>query len=137
MMDGLVKELDTEMTQAELEEKDAQEDYESLMKDSADKRAEDSKAVTDKEAAKAEMETELQAHTDAKKANEDELTATKEYIATLHADCDFLLEYYDKRKEARANEIDAIGKAKAVLSGADYSLVQTGTAVRVLKHLRA
>merc|ERR1719324_450849 len=48
MMDGLVKELETEMTQAELEEKDAQEDYEKLMKDSSDKRAEDSKSLTDK-----------------------------------------------------------------------------------------
>ena len=28
------------------------------------------------------------------------------------------------RKEARAGEIDAIKKAKAVLSGADYSLLQ-------------
>merc|ERR1719379_910218 len=137
MMDGLVKELDTEMTEAELEEKDAQEDYEKLMKDSADKRAEDSKAITDKEAAKAEMETELQAYKDEMKSNNDELTATKEYINTLHVDCDFLLEYYDKRKEARANEIDAIGKAKAVLSGADYSLVQTKTAVKISKHLRS
>merc|ERR1719316_1186149 len=142
MMDGLVKELDTEMTEAQLEEKDAQEDYEKLMKDSADKRAEDSKAITDKEAAKAELETELQAYKDDMKSNTDELTATKEYINTLHIDCDFLLEYYEKRKEARANEIDAIGKAKAVLSGADYSLVQTNQAVlrqigKVSKHLRS
>ena len=28
------------------------------------------------------------------------------------------------RKEARAGEIDALKKAKAVLSGADYSLLQ-------------
>merc|ERR550537_1771976 len=80
MMDGLVKELDTEMTQAELEEKDAQEDYEKLMNDSADKRAEDSKSITDKEAAKAELETELQSHTDSKTANEEELGATKDSI---------------------------------------------------------
>merc|ERR1719313_2741704 len=137
MMDGLVKELDTEMTQAELEEKDAQEDYEKFMKDSSDKRAEESKAITDKEAAKAEMETELQAHTDSKTSNEQELEATKEYIQTLHMDCDFLLENYATRKEARAGEIDAIGKAKAVLNGADYSLVQTSTNVKITKHLRA
>ncbi len=42
--------------------------------------------------------------------------------------CDWLLKYYDVRKEARASEIDALGKAKAVLSGADYSLLQTATA---------
>ena len=32
-----------------------------------------------------------------------------------------LIKYFDMRKEARTSEIDALGKAKAVLSGADYS----------------
>merc|ERR1719456_251370 len=133
MMDMLVKELDTEITEAELEEKDAQEDYEKFMKDSADKRAEDSKTITDKEAAKAEMETELQAHMDTKAADETELAAVNTYIQTLHTDCDFLLEYYQVRKDARAGEVEALKNAKAVLSGADYSLVQTHVAVHVVQ----
>jgi chromosome segregation ATPase len=127
MMDMLVSDLDKEMTAADLEEKDAQGDYEKTMSDAADKRAGDTKDLTDKKAAKATLDTEMQAHTDAKKASETELKATKDYIETLHNDCDFLLEYYAERKDARASEIDAIGKAKAVLSGADFSLVQTGT----------
>jgi len=126
MMDMLVSDLDKEMTAADLEEKDAQKDYESTMSDAAMKRSGDTKDLTDKKEAKATIETELQTHTDAKKASEEELKAVKDYIQTLHNDCDFLLEYYSERKEARASEIDAIGKAKAVLSGADYSLVQTG-----------
>merc|ERR1719375_2971959 len=121
MMDSLIKELDTEMIEAEATEKNAQEDYEALMKDSSDRRAEDSKAITEKETAKADLETELQGHTEKKDADEDELAATKEYIGTLHADCDFVLENYDTRKEARAGEIDALIKAKAVLNGADFS----------------
>merc|ERR1719160_1084083 len=138
MMDMMVSDLDKEMTAADLEEKDAQGDYEKTMSDAANKRAGDTKDLTDKQAAKATMETELQTHTDAKKASETELEATKDYIQTLHNDCDFLLEYYSERKEARASEIDAIGKAKAVLSGADFSLVQTGTSiVNIHQHLRA
>jgi len=138
MMDMMVSDLDKEMTQAKLEETDAQEDYETAMKDAADKRSSDTKDLTDKEDAKASMEEELQTHTDAKKAAETELKATKDYIQTLHNDCDFLLEYYAERKEARASEIDAIGKAKAVLSGADFSLVQTSSTVKaVQQHLRA
>jgi len=121
MMDGLVAELDKEMTEAQVTEKDAQEDYEELMSDAAARRAEDTKSITEKESAKADLETELQAHGDKKAADEEELKATKEYITTLHTDCDFLLEFYSTRKEARASEIDALGKAKAVLSGADYS----------------
>merc|ERR1719237_2035063 len=62
MMDLLVKDLDTEMAEAEAEEKDAQQDYEQMMADSAQKRTEDSKSLTDKQAAKAELETALEEH---------------------------------------------------------------------------
>jgi len=130
MMDALVADLDKEMTEAEVTEKDAQGDYEQMMKDSAAKRAEDSKALTDKEAALADLQGSLQSNGDSKKATEAELGATNQYITSLHAECDWLLKYYDMRKEARTNEIDALEKAKAVLSGADFSLVQTS------RHLR-
>jgi chromosome segregation ATPase len=125
MMDLLIKDLDKETTVAETEEKDAQADYTVFMKDSADKRAEDSKTLGDKEAALADTESALQSHTDDKTSLEKEHAATMQYIASLHAECDWLLQYFDVRKEARASEIDALGKAKAVLSGADFSLIQT------------
>merc|ERR1719327_1275301 len=125
MMDMLVKDLDKEMTIATATEKDAQADYETFMKDSAEKRAEDSKSVEDKMGAIAEMEGVLQSDTDAKAAAEQEHAATLEAIASLHAECDWLLKYFDMRKDARASEIDALRKAKAVLSGADFSLLET------------
>merc|ERR1719263_2141057 len=49
MIDLLVKDLDKEMTVAQTEEKDAQADYETMMKDSASKRADDSKTLADKQ----------------------------------------------------------------------------------------
>merc|ERR1719265_1440656 len=125
MIDLLVKDLDKEMTVAKTEEKDAQGDYEQFMKDSAAKRADDSKTLADKEGALADNEAALQKHTDEKASTTKELAATLQYIQSLHAECDWLLQYFDVRKEARTSEIDALGKAKAVLSGADYSLVQT------------
>merc|ERR1719453_2629012 len=130
MMDGLKADLDKEITEMELEEKDAQGDYEAAMKDAAAKRATDSKAITEKEGSKAELEAECQKNKDAKKASESELMETEMYIMELHQDCDFLLENFDARKEARANEIDAMKKAKAVLSGADYSLLETSHSTR-------
>merc|ERR1719401_652769 len=53
MIGLLIADLDKEMTEAETQEKDSQADYEELMKDSAQKRAADSKSLADKEAAKA------------------------------------------------------------------------------------
>merc|ERR1719337_578221 len=95
------------------------------MEDSKEKRAEDSKAMEDKEGAKANAEKSLEEHKATLASTTKELGATLQYIASLHAECDWLLQYFDVRKEARTDEIDALGKAKAVLSGADYSLVQT------------
>merc|ERR1719217_42673 len=68
-------------------------------------------------AAIAEFEGLLESHTEAKAADEKELAGTLEVIASLHAECDWLLKYFDVRKDARASEIDALGRAKAVLSG--------------------
>merc|ERR1719277_298998 len=126
MIDLLVKDLDKEMTVAKTEEKDAQADYEQFMKDSAAKRADDSKSLSDKEATLADLQATLEKSTEDKTSSTKELGATLAYIQSLHAECDWLLQYFEVRKEARTSEIDALGKAKAVLSGADYSLVQTG-----------
>jgi len=124
MIDLLIKDLDKEITEAETEEKDSQAEYEQLMSDSAEKRTVDSKSLANKEAAKADLEAKLEAHRESKAAAVKELMATVKYIQSLHAECDWLLQYFDVRKEARAGEIDSLTKAKAILSGADFSLMQ-------------
>jgi len=121
MINLLVKDLDKEMTEAETSEEDAQKDYEELMKDSAEKRTGASKSLTEKQATKAALEAALESHKEEKASTEKELQATVMYIQSLHADCDWLLQYFDMRKDARSSEVDALGKAKAVLSGADFS----------------
>jgi len=125
MIDLLIKDLATEMTTITAEEKNAQEDYVKFMADSADKRAADSKLIEEKEGAKADTEAALQAMGEEKKSKSKEAMATMKYIEDLHLECDWLIKNFELRKEARAGEVDALKKAKAVLSGADYSLVQT------------
>lgn len=134
-MDLLIKDLDKEITEAQVTEKDAQEDYDTFMQDAAEKRAQDSKTLADKEGALAELKSDLEDHTGSLASTKKELSATNQYIHNLHLECDWLIKYFDMRKEARANEIDALGKAKAVLSGADYSLIQTSARARkFLRH---
>jgi septal ring factor EnvC (AmiA/AmiB activator) len=122
MINLLITDLDKDMAEAETTEKDSQADYEELMADSAQKRAEDSKTIADKESAKAQTEEDLQAHEQSLKEDTQDLGLTLKYIHDLHLECDWLLKYFDVRQEMRASEIDALGKAKAVLNGADYSL---------------
>merc|ERR1719205_503708 len=125
MLDLLSKDLEKEMTEATTEEKDAQADYEQLMKDSAAKRTVDSNSLAEKGSSKADTEAELQAHESHKTGEGKELMATMAYISSLHAECDWLLQYFDVRKEARAGEVESLKRAKAVLSGADFSFLQT------------
>merc|ERR1719502_735217 len=65
MIDLLIKDLDKEMTEAETDEKNSQKDYEALMADSAAKRTEDSKGLTEKGGLKADLEAPLEKHTEA------------------------------------------------------------------------
>merc|ERR1719253_853745 len=130
MIDLLVADIDKDNQIMEVDEKDAQKEYEEFMADASEKRAQDSKAITDKEGAKAETETELQTNKESKQSKTLEAMETAKYISGLHGECDWLLKNFDAREAARSGEIDALGKAKAVLSGADFSLVQTA-AVRL------
>merc|ERR1719311_958618 len=132
MIDLLVKDLDKEMQEAEVEEKDAQKEYEKVMSDSAAKRAQDVKLITEKTAMKAQLETELEGSKEGKASSTKELMATLEYMSSLHGECDWLLKNFDVRKEARASEVDALGKAKAVLNGADFSLLQKAAGAKFL-----
>merc|ERR1719166_559172 len=125
MLDLLIKDLEKDIAAAKLDEQHGQLDYETMMKESAAKRTEDSKSLGAKLEDKADAEKALSDYSDVKKDTTDELMATMKYIQSLHLECDWLLQYFDVRKEARTGEIDSLGKAKAVLSGADYSLLQT------------
>jgi len=124
MITVLIGDLDKQMTEAEAEEKNAQADYETLMTDSAEKRTADSKSLSEKNAAKADTEAALEGQEEDKASIAKQLGATMKYIASLHAECDWLVKYFDVRQQARADEVDSLQNAKAVLSGADYSLIQ-------------
>ena len=119
MIDVLIADLDKEMTEAKTDEKNGQEDYETMMAESAAKRTEDSKALSGKLSAKADAEKTLSEQNEIKKDTAKELWATIKYIDSLHHECDWLLKFFDVRKTARTGEIDALVKAKEVLSGAD------------------
>merc|ERR1719443_2476439 len=120
-MDMLLKELSGDITDAENEEKTAQKDYERLMADSQATRSQNAASITDKEAAKADMDTAIEQTKEKLDSQQASLAEIKQYIIQLHANCDFLIENYDLRKTARENELTSLANAKSVLSGANYA----------------
>jgi chromosome segregation ATPase len=121
LLKGLTRELEKEIQEAEHDEKTATRDYEELMSDAQESRAQNVKSVADKESTKAEVEGKLQEAKTQQVVTNDALTTVKNYIADLHASCDFIVAQFETRKEARGNEIESLKNAKAVLSGADYA----------------
>merc|ERR1712241_1665532 len=118
MMQMMITDVEKEITESKTEEKNAQEEYDQLMVDSGEKRRMDSKTLSDKESAKADLEKSLQQMAKEEKTTKFEVMTTAETLKDLHLECDWLLSNSEARKEARAGEIDALKKAKAVLSGA-------------------
>merc|ERR1719356_1297442 len=121
MMDLLVKDLQKDVTERETTEKDSQADYEQFMTDSSLKRAQDSKTLSEKRGVKADTEANLEKTHEEHKSKKAELMANEKYNMGLHQECDWLIQNFDTRKEARSGEIDSLKNAKAVLAGADYS----------------
>jgi len=50
--------------------------------------------------------------------NNEAIAKLDESLHAIHADCDFLLKYFDVRQQARKEEMASIVEAKAILSGA-------------------
>merc|ERR1719221_1709878 len=112
------------MTEAETVEKNAQTSYETMTSDAAAKRAADLKLIASKESAKADAEVDKTSASEAETATSKQLMATKKYEMELHQDCDWLLQNFDLRKEARTSESESLKEVKAILAGSDFSLVQ-------------
>jgi len=117
MMDTFIADLDKEMTEAKMEEKHAQQDYEELMKDSADERVELSKSLTNKEAALADLKVELERHVASHADATRDIQTVDKMIISVHQDCDFTLKWFEARTQMRHEEIDALHKEKTILKG--------------------
>eukprot|EP00811_Abedinium_folium_P010119 NODE_1935_length_2333_cov_4.926111.p1 GENE.NODE_1935_length_2333_cov_4.926111~~NODE_1935_length_2333_cov_4.926111.p1 ORF type:complete len:680 (-),score=249.00 NODE_1935_length_2333_cov_4.926111:208-2247(-) len=121
MMDLLIADLDKEMTEAKADEESAQQLYEKLLKDAQEKRARDLASIANLQSTNAALEGELHNHGEALRALNTNIAAAAEHTGALHSECDWLVQHYVERKEARGTESDALSRAKAVLSGADYA----------------
>jgi len=120
LMDMMVQEIATDMKDAAYEEKTSQADYAKLMQESEESRAANSKGIVTKNASKAAVEGKLDAAKDAQTAVNTDLDLIAATLGDLHMQCDFLLQNYGLRQEARTNEIESLKNAKAILSGANF-----------------
>jgi len=118
MMDTIIQDLALASREAEMDENYAQKSYAKLMADSQQTRAEYSQVVTNKEAAKAKLAVKLESIKTAKTDANKDLGIVQGLLNDLHISCDYLMDNYDARKEARQGEMDSLLNSKTLVGGA-------------------
>jgi hypothetical protein len=118
LMQGIITEAAMLETEATAAEQDAQTTYVSFVTDTGKALEAAQRSIAKKEEEKAEKESARLSALASKKGSEKELMALKEYEAQLHSSCDYVLKNFEVRQEARSQEMDSLGQAKAILSGA-------------------
>jgi len=99
------------------DEEDAQQSYESFVKESNSSINTKNKSIVNKTAIRATKEGEKTERESVLGTEEDQLNALKSEETDVHKACDFVLKNFDIRQEARDQEVEALRQAKAILSG--------------------
>merc|ERR1719443_680850 len=116
----IVKEASSLESEATVAEQTAQNDYQAFVAETAKSIAAANLSISAKSDEKADLEESIVA------AKTDRTDATKKlmdlgkYEMQLHTSCDYVLKNFDLRQTARAEEMDALSQAKAILHGATF-----------------
>jgi len=108
------KEMEAESTAAERE---AQQDYEDFGKETIAALATKDKELQDQAEQKAKLSERMVQARQSEEGAEAEVQNLAGLKADLHETCDFLVENFDARQKARADEVEALLEAKSNLSG--------------------
>lgn len=118
MIQGIVDESKAVETDAIAAEMSSQQAYEGFIKDSNKSITLLTKELTAKTEAVAKADSEIASVKADLLASLHTLEDLTSYAKEVHLDCDYTLKNFDVRQQARATEIDALGQAKAIISGA-------------------
>jgi len=121
LLKKLIADVEKDSTEAQTEEKNSQEQYEEFMGESSASRADKVKEIGGLNDSKATLESSSTAANAELQSAQASAAAASKVLASLHQECDWLVQNFDTRKAARAGEVDSLNNAKAILAGADFS----------------
>lgn len=116
----IVSNAQREVSQLEKAEQASQKAYEALVVDAKTsiEAAEDS--IEEKKGQQAEAASEKSELAQSLSSKTEAIEALAKSLHARHLECDFVLKHFKIRQQARAEEMEAITDAKAILSGADF-----------------
>jgi septal ring factor EnvC (AmiA/AmiB activator) len=121
LLSTIIADAESVEIELKLTEQNQQKNYAEFAQMTTDTIEADRKAIAEKTEQVSNAEGEKSETEEAQLANDASLAKLNELLVGIHTDCDWLLKYFDLRQKSRAEEMDAIETAKAILSGADFS----------------
>jgi len=127
MLEKIIGDVEKEQKDALMAENEADAEYQTAVKESADAYEVRMEEITQKVMRKSRLKVQLGDQKETLDEQQDKLSAVKQQIVTLHKDCDELLKNYDKRTKDRTFEIAQIRDVFDILSGSAVA-ARTGLA---------
>jgi len=116
----IISEAEQEESELELDENQAQKLYGNFVAETTSSIEADRRSIAEKEKQTAETSSSLSSTKESQLSNDAQLESLTGLLNGLHADCDYIIKYFDTRQKFRQEEMDAIDEANAILSGADF-----------------
>lgn len=116
----IISEAEQEEATLELDENQAQKLYGSFVAETTSSIEADRQSIAEKEKQTAEASSSLSSTKESQLSNDASLEKLTSLLNGLHAECDYIIKYFDTRQKFRQEEMDAIDEAQAILSGADF-----------------
>lgn len=123
LLDRIITDLQLSTKEAEGDEQAAQKEYERLTKSLRTKIMETTDLLGAAEESKSAATTDLASSEELLDAQTDTLRDLERAEQDTHSQCDFILESFEDRKEARTMETEGLVRAKSILLGADFGSV--------------
>mmetsp|Transcript_56170 Transcript_56170/g.100051 ORF Transcript_56170/g.100051 Transcript_56170/m.100051 type:complete len:730 (-) Transcript_56170:123-2312(-) len=116
LLQNLVAEISKEEQVVDLQEENAQKEYDKNIKDARKTREHTTRSIAEKSVEKAGLEKRLETLGQKEESNQAEQAEVKKYLAGLKPECDFLMANWEARKRARITETQGLVRAKKILA---------------------
>jgi len=103
------------------DEQQSQKDYAGFTTSTKESIEANREAIAQKEEELADAKSSKSETEEAQLANDGAIADLNKLLQGIHNQCDYIIKYFDIRQKSRAEEIDAIADAKAILSGANFA----------------
>lgn len=116
LMEQFKTDLTVDMTEGEVEEKHAAQEYTRVMEDAKATRVTDVKTRNQKKNRKAELDVKLVHSKEQKDLLDQELQNLELYLVRIHTECNFIMSEFESRHDGRVYEETGLESAKTIVS---------------------